>query len=138
VAVLGAQQTPSATKGTKVTVAGCIEQAAPAKPTGTSGDVETAVPDTKFVLTTSVTGTASGTAGTSAPTSKVLYRLDDADQAKVSAHEGHKVEITGTVKDESQPTQSAEQDETHPSSPVQTPKLSVESVKMIAESCSQK
>lgn len=143
---LGAHQDPSsptqqATKGSTVTVTGCVEQASPAKPTGTSGEANTPAPDTKFVLTSRSSDTTAGTSGTSttSPMSKVTFRLDDADQAKVSAHEGHKVQITGTVLEEGQAAQAqaGEESKAPAGTQVQVPKIRVDSVKMIASTCGQ-
>jgi len=70
-----------------------------AAPTGTSGT--TGAVETKFVLTNAnldASGTA-GTSGTTAPHATAIaseYRLDT-DEAKLTPHIGHKVEITGTV-----------------------------------------
>jgi hypothetical protein len=130
-------QDPTSGRGTKVTVTGCLEQATPAKPTGTSGDVETVAPDTKFVLTKPG---VQGTSGTSDSGPNVIYRLDDPDGAKLTGHEGQKVEITGTVTEEAQPPEAGEMQEDRPSSAAtqsRPPKLTVETVKMIAWSCTQ-
>jgi hypothetical protein len=51
------------------------------------------------------------------------YKLD-ADDSKLSPHVGHKVEITGSL------------DQASSSSPSSSPRLKVDSVKMIATSCS--
>lgn len=123
-------QTSTAPNATTVTVTGCIERSAPQTPTGTSGTVGATAPDTKFVLTTPSVGTA-GTSGTTATSSNIVYRLNDTDQAKVSAHEGHKVEITGTVE-----KGTAAPDESK-SETTSAPKLSVESVRMISSTCSR-
>jgi hypothetical protein len=56
------------------------------------------------------------------------YRLD-ADASKLTAHVGHKVEITGTLDKSSSASSS-------PSSSASEPQLKVETVKMIAASCS--
>lgn len=137
-AVLVGQETPPA-KGTRVTVTGCLEHAAPARPIGTSGDVEATAPDTEFVLTETFDQRPAGTAGTAGSAAKVMYRLDDARQAKLSGHEGQKVEITGTVEEEARPSAPVEEeeDQPRPGSQERAPKLLVESVKMIAWSCAQ-
>src|SRR5206468_3382712 len=95
-------QTPPASQSTAakpITVTGCVQRAqAPTGTTGTTGAAPSA--ETKFVLTNAAintTGTA-GTAGTTNPPSTAVaseYRLDVED-AKVTPHVGHKVEITGT------------------------------------------
>ncbi len=93
---------------------------------------------TKFVLTnaaistTSTTGTAgaAGTAGTNPPMTAVAseYRLD-ADEAKLSPHVGHKVEITGT------PERPARATEQPAASAANAPKLKVDTVKMLGTTC---
>ena len=71
-------------------------------------------------------GGAAGTAGAAAAPASTAseYKLD-ASESKLSAHVGHKVEITGTVE-AAKPTASASD----------APNLKVDSVKMIAASCS--
>jgi hypothetical protein len=139
VAVAAAQdpQTPQsgAASGKSMTVAGCIQKAeAPsAGATGTAGTAGAS--DTKFVLknvssagaagTSGTAGTA-GTAGAAAGATASEYRLD-ADDAKLSPHVGHKVEITGTV-DKSASGASA-------AAASASPKLKVESVKMVSATC---
>jgi hypothetical protein len=138
----GAQTPPAGTpsareSASKVTVTGCLEKASASSstsPTGTSGAATGAAMEPKFVLnqvTPSSTGTA-GTAGTSTPAAS-SYKLDG-DDAKLSPHVGHKVEITGSIDDKP----SSARSETPPaasSSASAAPKLKVEAVKMIAGSC---
>jgi hypothetical protein len=116
-----------------VSVTGCIQRAAQA-PTGTSGTAgaTSATGEAKFLLTSaamSPSGTA-GTAGTTPPSTAVAseYRLD-ADDAKLSPHVGHKVEIAGTVEQPSSRTEAPS------ASAANAPKLKVETVKMIATTC---
>lgn len=117
-----------------VTVTGCVGKAEQAA-TGTSGTAGAAATgkETKFVLSNasaSPSATA-GTAGAESPSASATateYKLDG-DDAKLTPHVGHKVEITGSV-DESKgaaqaPTASASN----------APKLKVDSIKMIAASC---
>jgi hypothetical protein len=118
-----------------VTVTGCVQQAQQS-PTGTSGTMGGAATtaDTKFVLTNAAVSkspTATGTSGAEASTANAIaseYRLD-ASESKLSAHVGHKVEVTGTIEqvspNEQKPTASA----------AVSPTLKVDSVKMIASSC---
>ncbi len=99
---------PQASK--QLTFSGCIEKApveSGANPAAPAGAAET---ETKFILTNASpagTGTV-GTGGGAKPATK--YRLE-VDDAKISPHVGHKVEVTGTV--EEQPTS--------PSSPAACP-----------------
>lgn len=115
-----------------ITVSGCIQRAAQA-PTGTTGTAgATTQSEPKFLLTSaSISG--SGTTGTagSVPSSTSVaseYRLDS-DDAKLTPHIGHKVEVSGTVE----PATSATQAPT--ASAANAPKLKVTSVKMIASTC---
>jgi hypothetical protein len=85
----------------------------------------------KFVLTNATTPAtgAVGTTGTTKPA--VKYQLD-VDDAKVTPHVGHKVEVTGTVQD--QPSTATPPSGAAPSS-ASAPKLKVDSVKMVAATC---
>ena len=137
---VAAAQDPStaqsgAASGKSMTVSGCIQKAEPsAGATGTAGS--TAASDTtKFVLKNvssagaGAAGTAgtAGTAGASAAGAMVSeYRLD-ADDAKLSPHVGHKVEITGTVDKSASGAAST--------AATASPKLKVDSVKMVSATC---
>ena len=102
----------------KVVVAGCIQRGIQS-PVGTTGAPgATAADAAKFILTKA----APVTDATATPKT---YRLD-ADDSQLTAHVGHKVEITGTVDAKPAPGDAA--------SPA---KLKVASVKMIAASCSE-
>jgi len=126
-----ARQPASASK--PITVTGCIQKAAQV-PTGTSGTAASAsaTKEPLFVLANaaiSATG-ATGTSGANPPVSAVAseYRLD-ADEAKLTPHVGHKVEITGTPEPVARATQPPA------ASAANAPKLKVDSVKMIAATC---
>ena len=87
--------------------------------------------ETKFVLknamaSSSAAGTPAGTAGTASEATPVAneYRLD-ADDAKLSPHVGHKVEITGTAAKPAGAESSA----------ASAPKLKVDTVKMVSATC---
>ena len=128
---LVAQAPPSSSApqaGKQVTFSGCIEKA----PAEAGASASTATP--AFILANAApAGSASGTVGTSGgakPAAK--YRLD-ADAAKLTPHVGHKVEITGTVDD--MPS-SATPPSGATASSAAGPKLKVESVKMVAATCS--
>lgn len=136
-AVLVAQtsQAPATSQSSpakSITVSGCIQRAAEA-PTGTSGSAgATSASEPKFLLT-SASLSGSSTTGTSGslPSSTAVaseYRLD-ADDAKLTPHVGHKVEVSGTVE----PATSATQAPT--ASAANAPKLKVDNVKMIASTC---
>jgi hypothetical protein len=141
-----------------ITVTGCLQRdSATATPgaTGTSGSAATASKsDTKFVLnvspsssTAGTAGSTAGTAGSSSAATASSYKLD-ADDAKLTPHVGHKVEITGTVDKSSSSstaggttaggttaggTTAGAASSTMASN---APKLKVDSVRMIASSCS--
>jgi hypothetical protein len=88
--------------------------------------------ETKFLLTSAAVSTSgtTGTAGTAPPSTAVAseYRLD-ADDAKLTPHVGHKVEIAGTVE------QPPSRTEPPAASAANAPKLKVDTVKMIASTC---
>jgi hypothetical protein len=136
-------QTPStSSNANKVTVTGCIQRASAQTPTGTSGTSGAAVPDTQFILANASAGTSTaGTSGTANPSSSAMstaprYRLDDGAESKITPHVGHKVEITGTVDEQSHPTGSGATAGAT-SSGAAAPKLKVDSIRMIASSCSE-
>ena len=117
------------TASKSITVTGCVQKAAEGA-TGTSGSTASrGTSETKFLLTSAAMG-ATGTAGT-APSTAVAseYRLD-ADDAKLTPHVGHKVEIAGTVDQASAPSS-----QPPTASAANAPKLKVDSVKMIAATC---
>jgi hypothetical protein len=134
------QTTPSSSSASKITVTGCVQRATSDSPTGTSGSTSAAIPDTQFILANATAGSSTaGTSGTTSSSSSSMtaprYRLDDAEQAKIAPHVGHKVEITGTLDDTSKSTSpSATAGATSTAAPA--PKLKVDSVKMLASSCS--
>ena len=134
---LTAQTTPSSSNANKVTVTGCVQRATSEAPTGTSGVAGAVKPDTQFVLANASAGTATaGTSGTTTPATSAMptaprYRLDDAEQAKIAPHVGHRVEISGTIDDVSSP--SATPGATSTATPA--PKLKVDAIKMLASSC---
>jgi len=115
-------------------VTGCIQKAAQA-PTGTSGTAAagSAMKEPQFVLANaslSASGTT-GTAGSTPPPVTAVaseYRLD-ADEAKLTPHVGHKVEITGTPEAAPRATQPPA------ASAANAPKLKVDSIKMVATTC---
>ena len=126
-----AAQTPSPGAAAKtITVTGCVAKAEPG-PTGTAGAAGAASEKaTKFVLSgasMSPSATA-GTAGAPATAIASEYRLDW-DDAKLTPHVGHKVEITGTVEQAKGAT------EAPAASAANSPKLKVDNLKMVASSC---
>jgi hypothetical protein len=129
-----AQQPPpsnppaQASSSKAITISGCVQRAEQG-PTGTSGTAGATrdSSESKFLLTSAAAST-SATAGTSGSNADAAiapsYRLD-ADDAKLTPHVGHKVEIAGTVD---QPSSAS-------TSSTSAPKLKVETIKMIAASC---
>lgn len=117
----GAQQPPAASapnSSDKVVITGCIQRGIQS-PVGTTGAPGAAAADAaKFILTkASPVSNATATPKT--------FRLD-AEDSQLTAHVGHKVEITGTLDAKPAPGDAA--------APA---KLKVASVKMVAASCSE-
>jgi len=95
-------------QGEYITVTGCIQRVPPTSRTGAS--------ETTFIL--------------NAQTSR--YRLD-ADNAKLTPHVGHKVEIAGTVV---QPPRTSPADPKQGLPPVRIPgRLKVDTIRMTAPTC---
>ena len=114
-----------------LTVTGCVQRAQQG-PTGTTGATGTApsAAATKFVLSSAAISTTE-TAGTANPPSTAVaseYRLDGED-AKLTPHVGHKVEITGMVEPPARTTQPPA------ASAANAPILKVDNVKMVASAC---
>jgi hypothetical protein len=116
-----------------VTFSGCVEKAPSEKAPGDETSPAAAAPaaSTQFLLTnasaTATTATSTiGTTGSAKPAAK--YRLV-VDEAKISPHVGHKVEVTGTVEEQPVPAGAAA------TSSAGSPKLKVDSIKMIASEC---
>jgi hypothetical protein len=127
------QTPPTSSSANKVTVTGCIQRAVAEAPTATSGTSGAAIPDTQFVLANATAGTSpTGTSGTSssAMSTAPRYRLDDDAVSKITPHVGHKVEVTGTVDSASRASGAT-------STGAAAPKLKVDSIKMMAATCSE-
>lgn len=115
----------------KITVSGCVAKAEAAQtPTGTAGAAGASAKEAKFVLQDAAmaSGATAGTAGAPATAIASQYKLD-ADDAKLTPHVGHKVEITGTVAEAKGAT------EPPAASAASAPTLKVDNVKMVAPSC---
>jgi hypothetical protein len=128
-----AAQTPKAEPAATVTVTGCVEPSVQASPTAAKNDM-------KFVLTnvksgkSASTDSAVGTSGsTSAPLTATTYRLEG-KESSLTSEVGHLVEIVAVVAD----PDSAASGTSGATASAQTPKLIVESVKMIAAACPEK
>jgi len=120
-ATIAAQQPPGPAaapdSSDKVVVTGCIQRGLQS-PIGTSGAAGAAADASKFILT-------KASPVTDATATPKTYRLD-AEDSQLTAHVGHKVEITGTIDAKPAPGDAAA-----PS------KLKVASVKMVAASCTE-
>ena len=117
-------------ESSKITVAGCL-QAAPASPTGTSGNTPSVPPaatdapqksdaasgDVKLVLANAVPSPAGATASASSSSAPLTYQLI-ANAEALKPHVGKKLELTGTLEDKDS-----------------SPKLRVEAGKVIARVC---
>ena len=138
-----AQESPAPQAGSqsaaakKITVSGCVAKAEAAQtPTGTTGaaGASASTKQAKFVLNDAAMASSSSTAGTAgaagAPATAIAseYKLDG-DDAKLTPHVGHKVEITGTVEEAKGSTQAPA------ASAANAPTLKVDNVKMVAPSC---
>jgi hypothetical protein len=99
----------------KVVVTGCIQRGIQS-PVGTTGAAGAAADASKFILT-------KASPASDATATPKTFRLD-ADDAQLTAHVNHKVEITGTID-----AKPAAGDAAAPA------KLKVASVKMVAASC---
>jgi hypothetical protein len=121
----------------KITVTGCVERADQMSASGTAA---TTVDSLSFVLIHATRGAAagsrpeaSGTSGTTANAEKdSTYRLDG-DLSKLNPHVGHKVEVTGTLDKAGSPTAA----NPAPPSAENAPRLKVDTVKMLAETCAR-
>lgn len=129
-------QTPQSTSAKNITVTGCIQRAAPGS-TGTT-DATRSTSETKFLLTNAAMNPAGtpGTAGTTRPGTAAAseYRLD-ADDAKLTPHVGHKVEIAGKVEEPTSTTPPQPPSPKSTASAANAPKLKVDTVRMISSTC---
>jgi len=120
----------------RITLEGCVQRSAAVASstsgaTGTSGSA-----GSSFILEKAAKPSAAATTTDSASPVAVVstYRLD-ADDAKLTPHVGHKVEISGTVET-AMGTATASAGASSPSaSAANAPKLKVDTVKMLAASC---
>ena len=121
------------TKPGQIPVTGCVERADQVSGAVTAG---TTVDSLSFMLIKATRGTAAdsrttGTAGATPSADKGgMYRLD-ADLATLNPHVGHKVEITGTLLS----ANASPADGVDPSSASNAPKVKVNQVKMLSETC---
>jgi hypothetical protein len=126
------QTSPAQSAAKSVTVTGCVQRAEEGA-TGTTGTTGGAT-RTKFILAKAsikpdqMAGTTGTTAAPPATAIASEYKLDT-DESKVSAHVGHKVEVTGEIE---QPSMSEQKP---PASAANAPTLKVDTVKMVAATC---
>jgi hypothetical protein len=112
----------------QVVITGCVQRAVQL-PVGTSGTAAAAPDATKFILT-------KASPATDATATPKTYRLD-AEESALTAHVGHKVEITGTL-DAAKAAAAVAGDPAPPAAAAASPsKLKVASVKMVGASCSE-
>jgi hypothetical protein len=134
---LGAQsesKKPNQTVPDTITVIGCVDRA---------DQLSAATPDTtadslSFVLTHA---SRDGEAASSKPTAEnrgaerepgSMYRLDGS-LTTLNPHVGHKVQVTGRVV----PTATGTAGATDPASAANAPRLKVDTIKMLAETCAR-
>jgi hypothetical protein len=132
-------QTPAGTQSQaagagKITLTGCVERADQMTPSGTAA---TTVDSLSFVLINATKGTADaqaetvGTSGAKNAPRMSMYRLD-AEVSKLNPHVGHKVEVTGALD-----AAAASGPVSDPPAAEHAPKLKVETVKMLSETCAR-
>jgi hypothetical protein len=153
----GSSASETRSSSDKITVTGCLQSADQATagttgtPSGSSSTSSMSDRSAKFLLIpsksdSSGSASATGTTGTSAAAAPKAssYRLDG-DDSKLSPHVGHKVAITGTLESAAasgsgaSSTGSTGGASSYSSSSAGStaPKLKVDSVTMIAPSCSE-
>jgi len=117
-----------------ITVTGCVERADQVAGSTTAAAV---VDSLTFMLIRAEKGTAAqtqptGTSGTKDQGKGLSYRLD-ADVATLNPHVGQKVEVTGTLVAPTATTADA----ADPSSPANAPRLKVDAIKMVSDTCAR-
>ena len=140
----------------QITVTGCVQRASDSGSSGTGGTSgtsgSTSASSSKFILTNAMmgsggtSGSTSGTTGSSTSSgssgSMKTYRLDTTDDSKLTPHVGHKVEVSGTLEEQSSTTSSSSTSGTSgttgtsSTSSANAPKLKVDSVRMLSSTCS--
>jgi hypothetical protein len=118
----------------EITVTGCVERADQMAAATTAG---TAVDSLTFMLIHAEKGTAdevkaAGTSGAKDDARGTSYRLD-ADVPTLNPHVGHKVEVTGTLDAPAAPAAKS----VEPPGPASAPRLKVDHVKMVSETCAR-
>jgi hypothetical protein len=146
-AVVFAPQTSAQTQQatSAVTVTGCVERSTTPPADGAGGTIPGTTaglgPDTKYLLSGVTQQTASDGTGNSREAGVLAdsrtYRLDDADESRVSDHVGHTVQITGTLEEQGRP-EIGTSGPPRATADVVAPKLKVGSIRMLSESCTKK
>jgi hypothetical protein len=125
----GSAPTNASKAGDKITISGCVERADQVAPPASAG---TTADSLSFVLISTpperVGTTGSAGAENRGASMDKGYRLD-AEVGKLNPHVGHKVEIAGTVVEPAAATGAA--------SAANGPKVKVDSIKMVAETCAR-
>jgi len=122
-------QTSASKAGDKITISGCVERADQVASPASAG---TTVDSLSFVLINAPSQTV-GTSGSAEAGRRDAsmdkgYRLDG-EVEKLNPHVGHKVEIAGTVVEPAATNAAA--------SSANGPKVKVESIKMLSETCAR-
>jgi len=117
-----------------ITVTGCVERADQVAGSTTAAAV---VDSLTFMLIHAEKGTAAeakptATSGTKDQGKGTSYKLD-ADVATLNPHVGQKVEVTGTLLAQTATTADA----SDPSSAANAPRLKVENIKMVSDTCAR-
>jgi flavin-binding protein dodecin len=120
------QTRSSQSSSRSVTITGCLQSGSNSA-TGTTGTASSsrAASAGGYLLMNATMGSSAAMAGAG-----TQYRLD-ADESKLSPHVGHKVEVTGTI-DESSSSAAGSATST---AAMSSPRLKVDSVKMVSSTC---
>jgi hypothetical protein len=132
-------QTPTSAQSNRaipgeITITGCVERADQVAAATTAAST---VDSLTFMLIHAQKGTAAdpqpaGTSGTKEDAKGSSYRLEG-ELSTLNPHVGHKVEVTGTL--EAATAQTSESVE--PASPLNAPRLKVDHVKLVSETCAR-
>jgi hypothetical protein len=134
-----AAQTPTTAQSNRtipgtITVTGCVERADQVAGATAAAAV---VDSLNFMLIHVENSPAdaarpAGTSGTKGDEKGTSYKLDG-DVATLNPHVGQKVEVSGTLLGQTATTTDA----ANPSSPANAPRLKVDSIKMLSETCAR-
>ena len=113
----------------KVTITGCLERSKESVATNDRFMLNNIVPNPPAPMGTAG---AAGTSGSDKAPKASSYRLAG-DDSKLAPHVGHQIELTGTVEDQARSATTGAA--TTSGAVPEAPKFKVETVKMIASSC---